>query len=86
MASSARGWIGTGAAPLRRRIGGGPARSPDDDDALSVIDLRESATVVSPTGGASIDLREGNRSSSDRHATVLFAQYGLLLLGAFRAS
>lgn len=82
-----RSWGGSVPAPRHYVVGSEAALRalPDDDDALSVIDLRESATVVSPTGGASIDLREGNRSSSDRHATVLLAQYGLPL-GAFRAS
>ena len=55
---------------------------PEDDEALSIIDLRERDE---PVDARKIDLRDGVRGVNQRHATVLLAQYGLPLV-AFDAS
>lgn len=74
-----RSWGGSAPSPRHYVVGTESALRglPDDDDALSVIDLREPVAVAN--GSANIDLRDGSRSSAERHATVLLAQYGLPL-------
>lgn len=75
-----RSWGGSAPSPRHYVVGSESALRglPDDDDALSVIDLREpSATAASAK--ANIDLRDASRAGQERRATVLLAQYGLPL-------
>lgn len=75
-----RSWGGSAPAPRQYVVGSESALRglPDDDDSLSVIDLRDS---VAPTGSAvpAVDLRESGPREPSRRATILLAQYGLPL-------
>jgi len=75
-----RSWGGAAPAPRQYVVGSESALRglPDDDDSLSVIDLRDSAT---PTGAPAvdIDLRDSESLAPSRRATILLAQYGLPL-------
>ncbi len=79
-----RSWGGSVPAPRQYVVGSESAlrAMPEDDEALSIIDLRERDE---PVDARKIDLRDGVRGVNQRHATVLLAQYGLPLV-AFDAS
>ena len=79
-----RSWGGSVPAPRQYVVGSQAALRalPEDDEALSIIDLRDRDEQAAP---GKIDLRDGVRGIGQRHATVLLAQYGLPLV-AFDAS
>ena len=75
-----RSWGGSAPAPRQYVVGSEAALRglPDDDDSLSVIDLRDSVTAPG-TPTHAVDLRESGSHLASRRATVLLAQYGLPL-------
>lgn len=77
-----RSWGGSAPAPRHYVVGSELALRvlPDDDEALSVIDLRDiAARAGASKSDESIDLRDNARRGDERRATVLLAQYGLPL-------
>ena len=87
-----RSWGGSAPAPRHYVVGSESAIRvlPEDDEALSVIDLRDATNKAQLSDAAdadadAIDLRDGVLRAQERRATVLLAQYGLPL-AAFRTS
>ncbi len=81
-----RSWGGSAPAPRHYVVGSESAIRvlPEDDEALSVIDLRDATNTALLAGSPdAIDLRDGPGRQQERRATVLLAQYGLPL-AAFR--